>query len=143
MPVLAVAEDLAQRCASAGLARVRRVAVSDFSLQGVAEFALAVAPPPPPASMSASAPRAPPPPGSHHRPRAFLCVPLERPPELGAPSARKPRDAPKANRGFALLCFQSADDAEAAASSPAFEGLRATRLSAASGLARPYFLGAP
>lgn len=68
-----------------------RVAVSDFTAQGVAEF-------------------------EHEPLSGSRVLRLLSPPHVGAdtPAARKPRDAGKHNRGFAVLCFASASAAAAA-----------------------------
>lgn len=108
------ADMLTRRCSDHSLS-LRRVAVSDFSLQGVAEFATAISA------------------------RSHLVLPLDRPPDMAAPAQRKPRDEGKNSRGFALLCFSDAAAADAAAASGAFEGFKVQR---ASWVGRPYYLGA-
>lgn len=111
----AAADLLAARCRTASLRSLRRIAVSDFSTQGVLEFAAAVAP------------------SSH------LVVVLDRAADLAAAAPRKPRDEGKESRGFALLCFADAEAADRAAASGAFAGLKVER---ACTFARPYYLGA-
>ena len=90
-----------------------RIAVSEFTEQGVQEFL--------------------------PKPDTATVVALARPAWLAAPAGRNNRDDDKQNRGFALLSFESAEAAEAAACSGAFAGLKITRKLSK----RPYFQGAP